>query len=356
MCDFVSNQPFFSIVLPIYNVEKYLDRCINSIINQDFCDYEIILVDDGSKDSCPVLCDEWALKDERIKAVHKKNGGLGYARNTGLEHAGGKYVFFIDSDDYIMPGLLSAVAQEIQKNQCDIVFYGFSRVDSQDNVLSQLIPFIEKDYYYDPAEIKNKLLPEFIAKSPHTGIASNLRISAWNCCTKMELFNKNHLRFPSEREYISEDLYYYMDLFNVLNKVSILKKDYYRYCQNQGSLTFTYKKDRYEKIKYCYEAVEAKANEYHYDDEVQLRLKALFIANVMGCLKMEAGNTRNAGMKETYRRIKCIAKDEYLVDALKKYPQTFFNRNWKVFRNCVLKKHFLSLYVFLSFQYRLKRV
>lgn len=356
MCDFVNNQPFFSIVLPIYNVEKYLDRCINSILRQDFDDYEIILVDDGSKDSCPALCDEWALKDERIKAVHKKNGGLGYARNTGLEHAKGKYIFFIDSDDYIMPGLLSAVSQEISKNQSDIVFYGFSRVDSQDNVLSQLIPFIEKDYYDNPAEIKNKLLPEFIAKSPHTGIASNLRISAWNCCTKIELFNKYRLRFPSEREYISEDLYFYMDLFNVLNKVSILKKDYYRYCQNQGSLTFTYKKDRYEKIKYCYESVEAKANEYQFDGEVQLRLKALFIANVLGCLKMEAGNTKNAGRKETYRRIKQIASDGYLVDALQKYPQTFYSRTWKVFRRCVLKKHFLFLYAFLSAQYRSKGV
>ena len=92
-----------SIVVPIYNVEKYLDRCIKSIVSQTYGNLEILLVDDGSPDDCPRVCDEWAEKDSRIKVVHKLNAGLGYARNTGIENATGKYICFFDSDDYIEP-------------------------------------------------------------------------------------------------------------------------------------------------------------------------------------------------------------------------------------------------------------
>lgn len=91
----------FSVVLPIYNVEKYLNRCLDSVMNQTYKKLEIILVDDGSPDNCPQMCDNWAKVDDRIKVVHKKNAGLGEARNSGLDVATGDYIAFFDSDDYI---------------------------------------------------------------------------------------------------------------------------------------------------------------------------------------------------------------------------------------------------------------
>ena len=94
-------QPKISIIVPIYNVEKYLDECMLSLLNQTLEDIEIILVDDESPDNCPKMCDEYANKDKRVKVVHKKNGGLGLARNSGLDVATGEYVAFIDSDDFI---------------------------------------------------------------------------------------------------------------------------------------------------------------------------------------------------------------------------------------------------------------
>ena len=90
-----------AVVLPIYNVEKYLDRCLDRIVNQTYKNLEIILVDDGATDNCPSMCDEWAKKDSRIKVIHKKNAGLGMARNTGIENATGEYICFFDSDDYV---------------------------------------------------------------------------------------------------------------------------------------------------------------------------------------------------------------------------------------------------------------
>lgn len=93
--------PKVSIILPIYNVEKYLDRCMESLLNQTLEDIEIIMVDDGSPDNCPQMCDEYAKKDNRVKVVHKKNAGLGFARNSGLDVAKGEYIAFVDSDDYV---------------------------------------------------------------------------------------------------------------------------------------------------------------------------------------------------------------------------------------------------------------
>ena len=90
-----------SIIVPVYNVEKYIDRCMKSLMNQTLHEIEIILVDDGSPDSCPQMCDEYAKQDTRVKVIHKENAGLGYARNSGLEIATGEYVAFVDSDDYV---------------------------------------------------------------------------------------------------------------------------------------------------------------------------------------------------------------------------------------------------------------
>ena len=89
-----------SFILPVYKVEKYLDECVESIVSQTYRDIEVVLVDDGSPDNCPVLCDQWAKKDQRIKVVHKPNGGLSDARNAGLDNATGDYVIFVDSDDF----------------------------------------------------------------------------------------------------------------------------------------------------------------------------------------------------------------------------------------------------------------
>lgn len=116
-----------SVIVPIYKVEKYIHRCIDSILNQDFLDYELILVDDGSPDNCGKICDEYEKKDNRIKVIHKKNGGLSSARNAGIDIMSGKYVTFIDSDDFIHPSMFSSMINEMEKQSADIAVCSFLR-------------------------------------------------------------------------------------------------------------------------------------------------------------------------------------------------------------------------------------
>jgi glycosyltransferase involved in cell wall biosynthesis len=108
-----------SIIVPVYNVERYLERCVKSILNQSFSDFELILVDDGSPDNCPQMCDEWAEADARIKVIHKENGGLSSARNAGLEIAQGNYIGFVDSDDWIEPDMYAYLYELIQRYKAD---------------------------------------------------------------------------------------------------------------------------------------------------------------------------------------------------------------------------------------------
>lgn len=122
-------KDLISVIVPVYNVEKYLNRCIESIVQQTYKNLEIILVDDGSPDNCPQICDEWAQKDPRIKVIHKKNGGLSDARNVGFQSACGKYICFVDSDDWIEVDFCEVLLSAIVEYDCDIAACGYRKTD-----------------------------------------------------------------------------------------------------------------------------------------------------------------------------------------------------------------------------------
>lgn len=123
------NKPLISVIVPIYKVENYLNCCVNSIINQTYKNLEIILIDDGSPDKCGKICDDFNKEDTRIKVIHKKNNGLGSARNTGLDVCNGEYISFVDSDDYIMPDLIESLYNEIY--DCDYVSCGYTHLTTK---------------------------------------------------------------------------------------------------------------------------------------------------------------------------------------------------------------------------------
>lgn len=118
------NKPLISVIVPVYNVEKYLDRCLDSIVNQTYKNIEIIVINDGSLDNCPKLCDEWAQKDTRIKVIHKKNGGVSSARNAGLDACTGLYIGFVDGDDWIAPNMIETLMSACVENGTSIAVCG----------------------------------------------------------------------------------------------------------------------------------------------------------------------------------------------------------------------------------------
>lgn len=274
-----------SVVLPIYNVEKYLNRCIESVVRQTYKKIEIILVDDGSPDGCPQKCDDWAKRDGRIKVVHKKNAGLGYARNTGIENASGEYICFFDSDDYIADDTIEKAYEAVKKENADIGIFGFSTVDKNGNVTNVIAPKTKCQKYVGE-NVLTTFLPDLISWNPDNGVATDLRMSAWTALYSMKLIQRNSWRFVSEREIISEDVYSLLDLYRDVKTVVVIPEAFYFYCENETSLTHSYKKDRYNRIKYFYEACIDKCDQLEYSKEVKRRMAYPFTANSIAAMKM----------------------------------------------------------------------
>ncbi|MGN0620891.1 MAG: glycosyltransferase family 2 protein [Porcipelethomonas sp.] len=131
-----------SIIVPVYNVEKYLDRCIKSILRQSFKDFELIIVDDGSSDNCPEMCDEWAEKDDRIRVIHQKNQGLSAARNSGIKIAQGRYLSFIDSDDWIADTMIQDLYDLLVETGADISVCGFVKAADENVKIKSESPYV----------------------------------------------------------------------------------------------------------------------------------------------------------------------------------------------------------------------
>lgn len=273
-----------SVVLPIYGVEKYLDRCITSIVNQTYSNLEIILVDDGSRDNCPQMCDDWAEKDSRIKVVHKANAGLGMARNTGIENATGEYICFFDSDDYVALDTVEKAYALAKQESSDLVTFGLSVVDRNGTVAKTYIPQTDKVTYAGD-EVQNVFLPDLIATKKNS-VHRNLWMSACVSLYSMALIDRSDWRFASEREIISEDVFSLLCLYKYVAKVSILRESLYYYCENEVSLTRTYREDRFEKICYFHETSVKKAQELGYSDEVVNRLMEPFVSFAIAAMKM----------------------------------------------------------------------
>ncbi len=208
-------MPEISVIVPVYKVEKYLYRCIDSIIAQTFTDWECILVDDGSPDNCPAICDEYAKKDDRIKVIHKKNGGLSDARNAGLDIAKGEWITFIDSDDWIHKEYIECLYNACVENGADISVCGYYQTEGNE-------PEIQKE--------------KFIIKlySPEKLWVEN-RINATIACAKLY---KNTLwsgiRFPVGK--IHEDEYTTYRLLFKCDKIAYMEAEMYFYFTNPNGI------------------------------------------------------------------------------------------------------------------------
>jgi glycosyltransferase involved in cell wall biosynthesis len=214
-----------SIIVPVYKVEAYLHRCIDSILAQTFTDYELILVDDGSPDRCPTICDEYAQKDERIKVVHKSNGGLSDARNAGLEIAQGKYIGFIDSDDFIHPQMYEIMIFIAEQDNIGITQCEFYKFDEGGEFFSV--------GHYDTNNISKKLMTSHeLLENYYPSYSSILSTTVCNKVYNASIFDS--IRFPVGMYY--EDSFVFLDTINSSGLLATINVPLYYYMQRNGSI------------------------------------------------------------------------------------------------------------------------
>lgn len=207
-------MPFFSIIIPVYKTEAYLENCIESIRRQSYADFELILVDDGSPDNCPKICDNYKTMDKRIVVIHKENGGVSSARNCGIEVAKGKYIWFVDSDDYVEPFSLERIYLAHKKENADIYFFN---IHGESTACCNTFDAFLQNYYF-------KYVVGF---------------APWNKIYRTDIIKKNMLYFD-EQETIGEDLLFNLAYYNVLfrkgeRKLFFINQDYYCYVNRENS-------------------------------------------------------------------------------------------------------------------------
>lgn len=266
-------QDIISVVIPVYNVEKYIKRCVDSVINQTHSALEIILVDDGSPDDSPQICDDYAKEDSRIKAIHKTNGGLSSARNAGMEIMTGKYLFFLDSDDWLEPDGLERLYKVAEQHQVDFVRYRAIRTGwpgAEENIPCCVEEIRElSEGLYDRKRIIEEIYPRLLATSKLTMGAV---VGACGSLYRSAFINSYHLRFYEDVKF-SEDLIFSANVVKAANSFYFLDSPgTYHYFYNPDSISKSFRKGRWDacrKIIYHCEKEFKECQEYDFSLELQ---------------------------------------------------------------------------------------
>lgn len=207
-----------SIIIPVYNVADYLEKCIHSILSQDYTNFECILIDDGSTDGSSQLCDSIQNTDKRIKVIHKNNEGVAAARNRGISESKGDFIIFVDSDDTLKPGILLQVANKIKETNSEIVVFGYERISENGNIIYSVCP--------------NNNFTKQIMQNDY----SDLTFLLWNKVYKRTLFNKINLTIIEGISF-SEDSYLTLALQKLTENISFLNTIGYQYLCRSSSVT-----------------------------------------------------------------------------------------------------------------------
>ena len=314
-----------SVIVPVYKVEKYLNRCVNSLVNQTLKNIEIILVNDGSPDNCPLICNEWQKKDSRIKVIHKQNEGLGMARNSGILKAEGEFIAFVDSDDYVKPDMYEKLYTAAKKENADIAMCGLCCIGgimvSKENE-ERSINCFEKYTVFKGKNGIDKLMLDISGAKPTEKEDSKYGFSSVKNIYSSKVIKENNLRFLSEREVMSEDVFFLLDFLNFSNCAVGIPGAYYCYCRNEESLSKSYRKDRFEKCGLIIKGINEKLSKRMPENVYKIYTDRLFQAYARAACMQEIQFAKQNGIskKELNLRLKAVCNSKELKTTLKKYP------------------------------------
>ena len=319
----------FSVIVPVYGVEKYLDQCINSVLNQNFEDFELILVDDKSPDNCPAMCDSWARRDSRVRVIHKpKNEGLGFARNTGIEVACGEYILFLDSDDYISERTLD-ICNSVMTESTEVLVFGV-------------------EYFYQDKQgrttLKEQAIPQsFIADTPEKRCELFAQLNqvgafpfAWNKIYRRSFLTETGILFENTK--LIEDFLFNIMLFGCAERVDSIDAVLYNYRKPaHETLVNKYSPEFFDLCKRKYRLEEAfligcnSLNQEHYD-LIRLGYLKHLVSTVL------KNRTRAAGLtfRQQKEKIKTIMDDSLTREVLSCLVTT--DRKYRLLRDAFWEK------------------
>ena len=334
-------NPKVSIIIPIYNTEKYLRQCVDAVLRQTLQDIEVILVDDASPDNCPRICDEYARKDSRVKVIHKPNEGQGFARNSGLKLASGDFVAFLDSDDFVDADTCRFLYEKADSANYDAVFYKFVNFREGQNPSSS---FAETDEVFTREKLPALAL-DMMASKPEEKPDRRIECSACTAFYRRSVIVDNHLAFHSERELVSEDMIFNIDFLSHAENAAFNPSVMYFYRMNPNSTSHALRFDKFEKFKKMYDFILANYSKLPEIKERADRLMIGYTRNYL--LDILSSSTSFAEKKRLFRQ---ISADSIWSKLAEEYPYRQLPALYRLCFALILKKRFYPLYLLANFK------
>lgn len=339
-------KPKVSVVIPVYNAEKYLEICVESILNQTYKSLEVILVDDGAKDNSPQICDRLRDKDDRVFVIHKDNEGAGKSRNRGIEAATGDYILFVDSDDCIKPTLIEKCLSAASGSQSAIVMYGVENIDENGHIIGESVPYSDQYVFIDD-EVTEKFLPEMIFSEDKK--RRNLEMPA--CMANfysLDVIRRTSWKFESEKEYMSEDLYSLLKLYRHIDKLVVINEALYCYRHGHESLSTSSRLTNYELIRKFYTQCVTVCKDNCYSEDVLRRMSEPYLSFTITCLKIKSRQNKRLIGKNI--ELNEILHDSQLHDVLKQRDLKKEKKAKRILYRAILNNNYLIAKVLIAFQ------
>lgn len=330
-----------SVIVPIYNVEKYLNRCLNTLVNQTLKEIELILVNDGTKDNSMEIVKQYEKKYDNIIIINKKNGGLSSARNAGLKIAQGEYISFIDSDDFVKETMMERLYQKAKETDADMVISGFYSYISENDCIEKL-PYL-KDSIIEEKDIISKIVLPMCGELPESDKDISMNVCVWKNIYRRSLFEEHKIKFKSEREVLSEDIIFHLDFVPYMKKIAIIHESFYYYVYNSVSLsngTILAKRQ-----PHLYSAMKESLVKWNLWDIGKFRVKKQIIGRIRHDLNRVVQYNENR--KQCLIYMKEVLSNPEIQEIFKEYPISKMPMKHKIPTFCM--KHQLTWLCYIIF-------
>lgn len=335
-----------SVIIPVYNVEKYLPKCLDSVINQTYADLEIICVNDGSPDNSSAILEEYAKKDNRIKIINQENTGLSGARNTGIKASTGDYIVFLDSDDWMDTEAIEAAVTVAQNSGSDTVLWGYVREFAEKSVEKKIF---DGDRIFDSAETRDlhRRLAGLKGEELRNPENTDALVTAWGKLYTASVIKENKLQFVDTKIIGTEDLLFNMNYFGFAKKCSFIDKPYNHYRKdNETSLTRSYKAKLFSQWSELYSRIRKYLDENELGEDFHKALDNRICLSMIGLGLNELCNKESH--KTRIRNLKNILSSEQYVKAYKNLEFGYFPIHWKLFFAFCKRRNALLVYILLN--------
>lgn len=347
----MKEQPQVSIIVPVYNVENYIERCLNSLVNQTFKDIEIITINDGSTDKSLELLNKYAKEDIRISVIDLGDEGVSYCRNLGIEKANGKYIMFVDSDDWIDSSMVEVMYKKAEENKLDLVMCSYIR-EFKDHSKEKIFNLPQEIIYKDN-EVKNELLRKLVG--PIKEELSNPEMldalgTVWGKLYRADILKENKIKFVDLKEIGSaEDTLFNIFTFNYLKKLMFLNKSMYHYWRdNPKSVTSQYNPKLKEQRKVFFKYISDFIKENNFEQVFEEALNNRICTSVLGLGLIECSKNNKISRINKIKNIKIIINEEYIRNAYKNLELKYFSIHWRIFYFFIKNKMSFCSYLMLS--------